>query len=276
MGGEQDIRRMGGLKAHMKITWITFLIGTLAISGIFPFAGFFSKDQILAHAMEHNLPVFVLLMIASAGTAFYMFRMFYLTFHGKFRGTHEQEHHLHESPRTMTFPLIVLAVLSVVGGFIGFPHAIGETIGIHHWLDHFLERTMPLPFSEMELTGEVILALVAMGMAAAMIWYAWLIYVKRGTKALEDNAIHAPLHRAFFHKYWMDECYDSIIRKPMDHLSRWFGKFFEPRVIDGMVEGSGKLTRYAGQAARTLQSGYLSTYLYAFLIGVLLMLIWLI
>ncbi|MCC6599985.1 MAG: NADH-quinone oxidoreductase subunit L, partial [Crocinitomicaceae bacterium] len=177
MGGEQDIRRMGGLKKHLPVTYWTFLIGTLAISGIFPFAGFFSKDQILAHAMEENLFVFVLLVLASAGTAFYMFRMFYLTFGGKFRGTHEQEHHLHESPKTMTIPLIVLAVLSVLGGFIGFPHAIGENIHLPHWLDHFFGDTVAKAYSSLNVSTEIILALVAMAIALAMIFYARHIFI---------------------------------------------------------------------------------------------------
>ncbi|MCC6818821.1 MAG: NADH-quinone oxidoreductase subunit L, partial [Bacteroidia bacterium] len=114
MGGEQDIRKMGGLKKKMPITYMTFLIGTIAISGIPPLAGFFSKDQILAATFEHNKLLYIVGMIVSLMTAFYMFRLLFLTFHGKFRGTHEQEHHLHESPVSMTFPLIALAILSIV------------------------------------------------------------------------------------------------------------------------------------------------------------------
>jgi NADH-quinone oxidoreductase subunit L len=275
MGGEQDIRRMGGLKQHMPVTYWTFLIGTIAISGIFPFAGFFSKDQILAHALEHNIPVFVLLMLASMGTAFYMFRMFYLTFHGKFRGTHEQEHHLHESPKVMTMPLVVLAILSTVGGFIGFPHAIGESIGIHHWLDHFLEDSVVTAYSSLSASTEVILALVAMGAAAGMIYYAYTIYVKRNTRALEDDEVEGGLHRLFANKYWIDELYDAIIRRPVDALGAWFGKLVEPRMIDGAVEGSGRFTKWSGDAIRVIQSGSISTYILAIVAGVIAMLIWL-
>jgi len=121
MSGAQDIRGMGGLKKYIPVTHLTFLIGTLAIAGFPGFSGFFSKDEILAHAFEHNKLFWVLGVLGAAMTTFYMFRLYYLTFHGKFRGTHEQEHHLHESPKSMTIPLIVLAVLSVVGGFIGIP-----------------------------------------------------------------------------------------------------------------------------------------------------------
>ena len=119
MGGEQDIRKMGGLKGKIKITFITMFIGTIAISGIPPFSGFFSKDEILAHAYDRSKILWILGMITSMLTAFYMFRLVFLTFFGKFRGTHEQEHHLHESPSTMTIPLIVLAALSIVGGLLG-------------------------------------------------------------------------------------------------------------------------------------------------------------
>src|SRR6218665_273977 len=121
MGGEQDIRKMGGLWGKIKITAWTMMLGTIAISGIPPFSGFFSKDEILAHTYEHNKVLWVLGMIASMLTAFYMFRLVFLTFFGKFRGTHEQEHHLHESPASMTIPLMVLALLSVAGGLLGLP-----------------------------------------------------------------------------------------------------------------------------------------------------------
>src|SRR5580693_8189602 len=134
MGGEQDMRKMGGLAARLKITFITMLMGTLAISGIPPFAGFFSKDEILAHTFAASPTMYVIGVITAMFTSFYMFRLLYLTFYGKFRGTHEQEHHLHESPPSMTIPLIVLAVLSVIGGFIGIP----ESLGGHHWLAQYL------------------------------------------------------------------------------------------------------------------------------------------
>lgn len=272
MGGEQDIRRMGGLKKYMPVTYWTFLIGTLAIAGIFPFAGFFSKDQILAHAMENNLPVFILLMFASACTAFYMFRMFALTFLGKFRGTHDQEHHLHESPKVMTIPLIVLAIASVVGGFMGFPHAIGEGLGIHHWLDHFLENTLVMHSSHMSATTEAILAVVAMGMAIVMILYARNIYITKNTRALEDDEIESGLHRTLVNKYWFDEIYDAIIRRPVDLLSIWLNKFVENKLISGIVDGSGDLTRNIGGVLRGMHSGQLVTYILALVAGLIALL----
>src|SRR5690606_1792697 len=131
LGGEQDMRKMGGLKGVMKITFITFLISSLAISGIPPLSGFFSKDEILMVAFHENKALWVIASVASIMTAFYMFRLVYLTFFNKFRGTHEQKHHLHESPALITFPLVVLAILAAVGGMISLPG--------NSWLSHYLD-----------------------------------------------------------------------------------------------------------------------------------------
>src|SRR6185369_12563206 len=132
MGGEQDIRNMGGLGKKLKITYITFLIGCIAIAGIPPFSGFFSKDAILLSAFEKNPVLYGIALFTALLTAFYMFRLLFITFTGKFRGTHEQEHHLHESPAAMTIPLVILAILSIVGGFVGIPEVFmhgGDKLG---------------------------------------------------------------------------------------------------------------------------------------------------
>ena len=178
MGGEQDMRKMGGLSGKIKITFVTMLIGTIAISGIPPFAGFFSKDEILAHAFMHSTTFYVVGVITAMFTSFYMFRMLYLTFFGKFRGTHEQEHHLHESPASMTIPLIVLAILSAFGGFLGVP----ESLKGGHWLGHFLapvfenstkilgEQTLP------QNTEWTLMAISVLGALIALV-YAYNKYV---------------------------------------------------------------------------------------------------
>ncbi|MFM7730516.1 MAG: NADH-quinone oxidoreductase subunit L, partial [Flavobacteriales bacterium] len=276
MGGEQDIRRMGGLKNHMRTTHWTFLIGTIAIAGVFPFAGFFSKDQILAAAWEHSKVMFALGMFVSACTAFYMFRLYYLTFHGKFRGTHEQEHHLHESPSTMTIPLVVLAVLSMVGGFIGLPHAVGEHFGMHwHWLDMQLHDTLVMENSHMHLGTEIMLMLAATAVALGSIYYAFSIYKKRGELAMEDKDIKGGLHRLLHRKYGFDELYDSLIRKPVDAISGFVARVVEPLALDGAVNGSGTLTQWMGKQIRLLQNGSLAFYLLTFIIGLILLLIYL-
>ncbi|HAN39740.1 MAG TPA: NADH-quinone oxidoreductase subunit L, partial [Chitinophagaceae bacterium] len=143
MHHEQDIRNMGGLRKYLPVTHITFLLACIAIAGIPPFSGFFSKDEILAAAYAHN-PIYWYLGVATAGmTAFYMFRLYATTFLGKFRGTHEQEHHLHESPISMTLPLMVLAVLSVVGGLVGVPAILGGNHQLHQWLGKVLVSEQP-------------------------------------------------------------------------------------------------------------------------------------
>jgi NADH-quinone oxidoreductase subunit L len=275
MGGEQDIRRMGGLKKHMPTTHLTFLIGTIAIAGIFPFAGFFSKDQIIAVAFEENKLMFVLGLVVSACTAFYMFRLYFLTFSGKFRGTHEQEHHLHESPAVMTIPLMVLAVLSVVGGFIGLPHAVGESMHMHwHWLDHYLDGTVVMPALHMDLNTELMLMGLATVIAVGGIYFAWLKYTKRGELALEDKDITSASHKLLLNKYWFDELYDAIIRKPVDAISKAFSSFIEPHVIDGLVEGTGSSTDATGNKLRLLQSGSLFFYILAFVVGLIALLLY--
>jgi len=275
MGGEQDIRRMGGLKKHMRTTHLTFLIGTIAIAGIFPFSGFFSKDQIIAVAFEENKLMFLLSLVVSACTAFYMFRLYFLTFHGKFRGTHEQEHHLHESPAVMTIPLMVLAVLSVVGGFIGLPHAVGESMHMHwHWLDHYLDGTVVMPALHMDLNTELMLMGLATVIAIGGIYYAWLKYAKRGELALEDKDITSASHKLLLNKYWFDELYDAIIRKPVDAISKAFSSFIEPHVIDGLVEGTGSSTDATGNKLRLLQSGSLFFYILAFVVGLIALLLY--
>src|SRR6202012_3008122 len=178
VSNEQDMRKMGGLKGKLPITFITMMIGTLAISGIPPFAGFFSKDEILANTFTHSTPMYIIGVITAMFTAFYMFRMMYLTFYGKFRGTHEQEHHLHESPATMTIPLIVLAILSIIGGFMNRP----ESLGGHHLLETFLapvfaKSTSLLVTTELSKSTEIFLMCISVGGAVVSIIYAYFKYV---------------------------------------------------------------------------------------------------
>jgi NADH-quinone oxidoreductase subunit L len=273
MGGEQDIRRMGGLKKYMPTTHLTFLIGTIAISGIPPLAGFFSKDQIIAFAFEENMLVFVILSAASALTAFYMFRLYFLTFHGKFRGTHDQEHHLHESPKVMTIPLMVLAVLSIFGGLIGFPHALGHTIHFHHWLDHALEKTVVMPILDMSLNVELVLMLLATVIAAISIYFAYNKYVTKGELALEDKDIKSSTHKTLAAKYYFDEIYDALIRKPIDAASAFFAKVIEPTFIDGLVRSVSAIPTGLGNVAKLAQNGKLVMYVMAMIIGLILILI---
>jgi NADH-quinone oxidoreductase subunit L len=180
MSNEQDMRNMGGLKKKLPVTYLTMMIGTIAIAGLPPFSGFFSKDEILAHVFEKNQIFWLIAVIGAMFTAFYMFRMMYLTFNGKFRGTTEQEHHLHESPASMTIPLIVLAILSALGGLIGIP----EVFGGSHWLAGFLAPVFEASASKsahltLDHTTEYILMAVSVGAAIIAMLYAYNRYVKQ-------------------------------------------------------------------------------------------------
>jgi NADH-quinone oxidoreductase subunit L len=267
MGGEQDIRRMGGLKGKIKITFITMLIGTIAISGIPPFSGFFSKDEILAHTYEHSKILWVLGMIASILTAFYMFRLLFLTFFGTFRGTATQEHHLHESPSSMTIPLIVLAVLSVIGGVLGLP----EFWHLPNWMHHHLEPVIMRPsFSILSHQTEWILMGLAVAGALAAIYFTYRLYIRYRVLPAEREEQLKPLERVVYNKYYVDEFYDIIIRQPLDGAARVFHRFFDNELIDGLVNGIGSSVRTIGTSVRYLQTGNIGFYIMSMTLAVVL------
>ncbi|MBS1651143.1 MAG: NADH-quinone oxidoreductase subunit L [Bacteroidetes bacterium] len=267
MGGEQDIRRMGGLKGKIKITFITMLIGTIAISGVPPFSGFFSKDELLAHVYEQNKILWLVGMLTSILTAFYMFRMIFLTFYGSFKGTHEQEHHLHESPSNMTFPLIVLAALSIIGGLLGLPEFIGLPNWMHHHLDEVIKIKNPLMLShetEATLMGLAILS------AAASIYFAYMLYMKNKVLPVEKENEFKPWQKLVFHKFYVDEIYETIIQKPIDVVSSFFSKVVDNQVIDGIVNGVGTFVKTSGSAVRLLQQGNIGFYIISMVVGVIM------
>ncbi len=265
MGGEQDIRKMGGLKGKVKITFLTMLIGTIAISGLPPFSGFFSKDEILAHVYEHSKTLWVLGMVASMLTAFYMFRMLFLTFYGTFRGTHEQEHHLHESPPSMTFPLMVLAALSVIGGVLGLPEFWHMTNWMHHNLEPVILRPVPVT---LEHETEWLLMGLAVASAAAVIYFTYLLYRKYGVQPAQKEEQLKPWQKLIYHKYYVDEIYDALIRKPLDFLASLFHKFFDLQVIDGLVNASGSVVKFFGSTVRLVQTGNIGFYLMSMVLGI--------
>ncbi len=276
MSGEQDIRKMGGLKKALPLTHLTFLIGTIAISGLPPFSGFFSKDEILAHAYEHNQVYWVFGIIASIMTAFYMFRLYYLTFHGSFRGTHDQKHHLHESPKSMTIPLVILAVLAAVGGFLGIPNAH------QHLLYNFLEPAFKYASYARDWSdngphhfnmGELMLMVYAVLGAAAAIYVAWYVYKKNSMVPKTNEADLPKFQRVVYHKYYIDEFYNAVIRKPMDWISDVGYKFIEIRFIDAIVNGMGTMVKWSGSVVRYAQSGNIGFYMFAMTLAVIVMLL---
>ncbi|MGZ3750225.1 MAG: NADH-quinone oxidoreductase subunit L [Mucilaginibacter sp.] len=275
MSNEQDMRKMGGLKGKLPITFITMLLGTLAISGIPPFAGFFSKDEILAHVFAQSTAMYVIGVITAMFTSFYMFRMLYLTFYGKFRGTSEQEHHLHESPPSMTIPLIVLAILSVVGGFIGIP----EVLGGHHWLEHFLapvfeKSTAILPVAHLASSTEISLMIASVGGAVLALIYAYVRYVKKSHVPAADTEERPGLVSLSYHKFYIDEIYDWLIRKPLDGLSIFFYKVVDLLAIDGFINGLGKISVKSSKGLRLLQTGNVGFYIFMMVVGIIAILVY--
>lgn len=270
MGGEQDIRKMGGLKGKIKITFITMLLGTIAISGIPPFSGFFSKDEILAHVFEHSKVLWFVGMLASMLTAFYMFRLLYLTFYGKFRGTHDQEHHLHESPSSMTIPLMVLAVLSVIGGVLGLP----EFWNLPNWMHHNLESVIARPsFSMLHHDTEWLLMGVAVAAAVAMIYITRNLYITKNTLPAAREEDMKPWQHVVYKKYFVDEFYENVITKPLNTLAKVFHEFFDKQIIDGIVNGVGSAVKSLGSVVRLYQTGNIGFYVMNMALGVILIIL---
>ena len=256
--GEQDMRKMGGLRKVMPITFVTMLISTLAIAGIFPFAGFWSKDEILMVAFEHNITLWIVATIASIMTAFYMFRLMYLTFFREFRGTEEQKHHLHESPSLITFPLIILAVLATIGGLINLPGSM--------WLNHFIEPILKnkpvhheLGMDEYKLMGVALLG------ALIGIFWAYSKYIKQAFVPSEDAQIQG-FSKTIYNKYYVDEFYTFLIVKPLNGLSNFFRTTLEP-AWSKSVYGLGTLTNEIATKGKKLQNGSIGFYLFVFVIG---------
>ena len=275
MGGEQDMRNMGGLKKYMSITHITFLLGCLTIAGMPPFSGFFSKDEILAAAFAKNPVYWGVGVLTALMTAFYMFRLYGMTFLGKFRGTHDQEHHLHESPLAITIPLIILAILSVVGGWIGIPEVF-----MHggHRLEVFLEpvfaqsNTLVASLNQKhELSHTTEYALMAVSVVGALIalLYAWNKFSKYEKSTQEETG----LAKVVSNKWYVDEIYNAIIVKPVQSIAGFFSNVVEKKGIDSFVNGVGKAVNYGSRQIRLLQTGQVSAYMLMMVVAILVLFI---
>jgi NADH-quinone oxidoreductase subunit L len=276
MSDEQDIRNMGGLRKHLPVTFWTFLIATLAISGIFPLSGFFSKDEILAHVFEHNKIMWGIGLFTSMMTAFYMFRLLFVTFFGEFRGTHEQKHHLHESPATMTIPLIVLAVLSAAGGLLNIPHVLGGGESLAHFMaplfDLSKQANPELFEGHLEHSTEYILMGVSVGAAVLSIFFAYNLFMSKKVVPAADKDVTG-IPKLLQNKYYVDEFYDAVFVNPMRKLSDVlfsFGEF----LIDLVVNGTGRLVQFLSGRMRLLQTGETGFYVFAMVLGILVILAW--
>lgn len=274
MSGDQDIRNMGGLKSKMPVTYITFLIATIAIAGIPPFAGFFSKDQMLAEIFVHSKVLFVLALVVSLMTAFYMFRLLFLTFFGEFRGNEIVKNHVHESPKSMTIPLMILAALSVFGGFIGFPHELGHVIGIHHWLDGFLASAVKTETVEMTLNTELMLMGATVVLILLVILLARTIFISKKSVPESDDAAMPLWKEVIYYKYYVDEIYEAIIVKPLNRISGLLYHYFERSGLDAVVNGIGASVVNWSQLLRLTQTGGLGFYVIAMVVSMIALMVW--
>lgn len=266
LGGEQDIRHMGGLKKHLPTTYKVMTIGTLAIIG-FPFlSGFFSKDEILAHVFAYSPLVWLLVLASSVLTAFYMLRMYFVTFYGGFRGTHDQEHHLHESPAIMTIPLWILAVLSAIGGLLNLPEIMGGHPWLAHWLGH-IEGLAPTHALLSHATEWGLMALTTALVLGAM-YFCYNKYVVRGSVPVADLQ-EKGFAKLASHKFYIDELYDAVFVKPLGFASTAFYSFFDRQLIDGFVNGLGSVSKNVGQLFRLLQNGNVEFYFFGMVLGML-------
>ncbi len=274
MGGEQDIRNMGGLRSKLPKTYWTFLVGTIAIAGIPPLSGFFSKDEILLHLYEHSVVMWAIAVMGALMTAFYMFRLLYLAFFKNFRGTDEQLHHLHESPSVMTTPLMILALLAAVGGLINIP----ELFAGGSWLSSFLApvfadgAAISLPPVPVSHSTEWMLIAVTLAGCIAMIYFAFHRFVKQDNGLQPDGTQRSGVVRLLSGKYFIDELYDLLISKPLLWLSRFLHEIVELRFIDRLVNGAGNIVVWTGNTLRYIQTGNVGFYMFIMILGIILIL----
>jgi len=269
LGGEQDMRKMGGLRKYMPTTYKTFLIGTLAIAGIPPFAGFFSKDEVLLEAFtKGSLLIWGLGAFAALLTAFYMFRLLFMTFCGKSNMSKHAEAHVHESPMIILIPLLVLAFLSIGGGFIGFPTAsainsfLAPVIGGGHHgtvdggsLHHVSAGMM---FSMMGIST---------GIAIAGILIAYLMYIKNPDLPAKIAKKFKLIYTIVYNKYYVDEIYDATIVNPTVKTSFILWRIVDVRIIDGFVNAIARIVELKGEVLKLFQTGYVRNYAFSILLG---------
>jgi NADH-quinone oxidoreductase subunit L len=275
MNGEQDIRNMGGLKDKLKITYVTFFIGSIAIAGIPPLAGFFSKDEILYRTyLNSGIPFYLIVLLTAGLTAFYMFRLVALTFYGKPRYD-QNKIHPHESPSTMTIPLIVLAVLSIVGGFIGLPHFTGLPNLLESWLAPvFINANAVLetlhPPIEHSIEFELMLVAASVIVASIAIFLSYKRFSKQEIFGAEKG-----FGKVLEEKYYVDEAYDKVIIEPVKNVSdKFLWRIFDVKIIDGAVNGLARMISGWGFDWRKIQTGIIQDYTTISVAGVILILIY--
>ena len=287
MAGELDMRKMGALKSHMPKTYWTFLIATLAIAGIFPFAGFFSKDEILWNAFQKNTLLWVFGAGAALMTSFYMFRAVFMTFHGESRVDEEVKKHLHESPSMMTNPLVILAILSTIGGFVGIPIIKGANV-FHDFLSpvtggHVAEATkitltnLAHASSSAVSVGnvnhhsvgiEILMMIVSLAIAFGGLGLAYYMYLKNPSFPRQLAERFRLLYHLICNKWFVDEIYDFLFVNPIKRGSGLLWTFFDVKVVDGLVNGSGRFVQWGSSVLKRIQTGHVQNYALSILVGV--------
>jgi NADH-quinone oxidoreductase subunit L len=282
----QDMRTMGGLAKYMPHTNWTFFIATLAIAGIPPLAGFWSKDEILAMSFQYGYDgqfyaylVFGVGLLTAAITAFYMMRAYVLTFQGKPRWPLADQVHPHESPASMTIPLWILAILSIFAGFLGLAPVVTHLTGLPNWIHYYLGAPYGGPVAEPEVGPfgdafimiEMVLLLVGALVAIGATFFAWTVYNKHGLAYDEKlRKSTGALYRWWEGKYFWDEFYGRVVVNPLLKFSDRGLSVFDMKVVDGAVNGVGRLARSAGMGLRHIQTGVVQAYAFAMVIGVAL------
>jgi NADH-quinone oxidoreductase subunit L len=276
LSGELDMQKMGGLRKYMPRTFLTMFAGTLAISGVPLFSGFFSKDEILykAFSSEHGSPIlWAIGLLAAVLTAFYMFRLLFLTFYGKSRMEPEVEKHVHESPPVMTVPLILLAILAVIGGYIGLPYALGGG----NWFEKFLEPVFPGGHGSAEIVHqsynvEYLLMIASILAAGIGILIAYRLYIARPERPQMLAEKFSGIYKLLWNKYYVDELYNTIFVQPVITLALFFWKISDVMIVDGLANGSARLIGWFSGRFRYVQSGLFRNYALLFVLGVVVLL----
>jgi len=280
MHDEQDIRNYGGLKKYMPITFLTFLAASLAISGIPPFAGFFSKDEIIWDSFKNgNFILWLIGAVTAMMTAFYIFRLVYLTFYGKERFGHDK--HPHESPKVMSIPLVILGILSTIGGFIGIPALFAGEGGnqFENWLKPvFAPAQLKLiSFNSYGSSLEVSFMLITLAGAVVAIWFARYLYLKNLSLAHSFSQKFKGLYNLLLNKYFVDEVYDAAIVTPLIVSSEKFlWKIADNKIIDGTVNGTANLINLISKGIRKIQTGVVQFYALVMVLGIVIALFWII
>jgi NADH-quinone oxidoreductase subunit L len=264
--GEQDMRKMGGLRHEMPITFWTFVCGTLAIAGVPVFSGFFSKDEILWQSFSSPLGGLHLYIVglATAGmTATYMGRLVVMTFLGKSRASHHVQEHLHESPPVMTIPLVILAVLATFGGFLGFPHILGG----HNFLEHLLQGIVPESLGHGSEGTEISLMVLSVAVGLSCLYASKVLFLDK-----QEDKTESPLNKFLYNSWYFNEIYEGLVVQPLGKVAVFLWKVVDVVIIDGAVLLTGTISRAAGRTLRVMHTGRLEHYLVALMLGTLALL----